>query len=173
MSVVVLLFAQANKFSANANIYSSQTVECLKTWKPTRSADSAGSDLETFVCGLCRLLVLKIALRSEIWPFMTRDRGQSAYTKWLVMWYGVVRILQKLIWVHSKDEYCLLLILNISWPCCDAALWEENQQVMWIYYIILVNVVNSYMFRLLFVAIFREAFYQMVYYEDKQSNLQL
>jgi hypothetical protein len=81
MSIVVLLFAQTNKFSAKAQIRSCQTVECVKTWKPTRSTDSAGSDLETFVCGLCHLLVLKMALRNEMWLFLTRDRGQSACSK--------------------------------------------------------------------------------------------
>jgi hypothetical protein len=81
MSIVVLLFAEANKFSAKANVHSCQNVDCLQTWKPTRSADSAGSDLETFVCGLCHLLVLTVALRNEISLFMTRDEGQRAYNK--------------------------------------------------------------------------------------------
>jgi hypothetical protein len=37
MPIVVLLFAQANKFSAKAKIHS-----CLKTWKPTHSGDPLG-----------------------------------------------------------------------------------------------------------------------------------
>jgi hypothetical protein len=72
-------------------------------------------------------------------------------------------------WDNSEQ---VMVILNISWPCTDASVWDWNQGYIEVRYVnLLYTSKTSYMFWPTFVAIFRKVLYEGHGYRNNETRL--